>query len=1412
MNIRHAAAAFLLALLSSTASPQEAAPVKTKEREETERLLVYLQPGGDPAAYARANGLRLVRTLRNDPDAHVFTAADIPAARAQVKRGKADPLVRRVFPDARVRRAKYAWVPDDPYYPDNSPPGFPGQWHLGNGAVPGVDVHLSAAWARGLTGSGVAVGIVDDGFDIVHEDLAPNYLPGLSFDYSGNDPDPSPVNSGADEDRHGTSVAGVAVARGGNQIGGTGAAPLAGFAGLRIDFVNGFESDFVDATVAPSLPVKNHSYGYTSPYVDSQAERDALETSTAAGTIHVFAAGNDRGTSNQDSNKTDLQSSPAAITVAAVDSDALFATYSSFGANVFVSAPSNGTALEITTTDRSGAPGYNGFGGDGDPFPDSAYTSTFGGTSSAAPLASGILAVLKQAKPSLNTRFAKHLLVRTSQQLDPNDGTVAGGGTGASGSAWRTNAAGHAFNMNYGFGMIDADALLLEAALWSGVSALTTEPVTTTSVNTAIPDNSSVGVTRTFSLGSPTPLEEVLVTLNVQTTYSGDIEAYLTSPSGTVSRLARAGAGPQPDINWTFSTNAFWGEIPAGTWSLNVRDVQPVDNATWISYSVQARMGQLVAPTGPPTVLAVSRAAPNPTNAASIPFTVVFSENVTGVDASDFVLTTTGSIAGASITGVAGSGAYYAVTVQPGTGAGTIRLDVLDNDTIQDGTPTPLAGAFSAGQSYSVDRLAPTVVNVASTTPNGAYNAGASINVTVNFSEPVTLLGGNLQVTLDTGDVVTIPPFGPANSAAGSYVVGAGDNSPDLQSTLLSLSAGTLRDAVGNDAVLGIPPGQSLADLQALVVDTTPPQILSVSSTTPAGAYAAGASINITVTFNEPVVLTGGSLLVTLDTGDVVAIAPFFLSTTASGTYLVGAGDASPDLDSPPPLGLPAGLLRDAAGNDASLGLNFGGNLAAQEDLLIDTSAPLAGTVRDGASGVDIDAQLSSTTLAATWTGFADAQSGIADFAWAIGTTPGGTQVRAFASVGTRTGTSTSPVDVVLALTPGATYFVTVRATNGAGQSVTASSDGVTITGADAVGPAAPGMFIALPGDGAALLEWTASADAATYRVWWKLAADDWLDAVLIDGLPGLTAVVPGLVNGGAVDFLLKAVDASDNESAGVFATTTPAPPISINGSGFANVAAALGAALPGQTILLGPGSYAGPFTLPPGVSLAGASAGHTFITGGLSVLGNFPADVSTIGSLSITGGAVGVTAGTADVLLDHLVVHHMTSHGAAGAAGGRLRAINCTFVDNGGDGLRALGAGSARNSLFGGNTGIGLNVPPGASSTYNAAFGNGGGNYGAGVTGTGNGSSAALFVDAPGFDYTEATGSPSIDAGDPADAFAAEPDPNGGRINQGAFGNTPWAGRSPPPSGGGGGGGGGGCGLTGLEPLLLFLLRRRRQ
>jgi subtilisin-like proprotein convertase family protein len=159
---------------------------------------------------------------------------------------------------------------------------------------------------------------------------------------------------------------------------------------------------------------------------------------------------------------------------------------------------------------------------------------------------------------------------------------------------WKTNAAGFKTNQNYGFGLIDAGAFLTELAKWKGVEPIANTTVATTAVGTAIPDNNTTGLNRTFVVSQTRRLESVQVTLNLTHTFAGDIEAYLTAPSGTRSRLILSnGADAAANIAYTFTSHAFWGENPAGTWTINVRDVFAVSTGTWTNFSALLQHGEL---------------------------------------------------------------------------------------------------------------------------------------------------------------------------------------------------------------------------------------------------------------------------------------------------------------------------------------------------------------------------------------------------------------------------------------------------------------------------------------------------------------------------------------------------------------------------------------------------------------------------------------------------------------------------------------------------------------------------------------------------------------------------------------------------------------------------------------------------
>ncbi|MCE9585581.1 hypothetical protein K8Q94_03090 [Candidatus Nomurabacteria bacterium] len=108
-----------------------------------------------------------------------------------------------------------------------------------------------------------------------------------------------------------------------------------------------------------------------------------------------------------------------------------------------------------------------------------------------------------------------------------------------------------------------------------------------------------------------------------------------------------------------------------------------------------------------PYVTSIVRANTSPTNVSSVDFTVTFSESVTGVDISDFVLNNTG-VSGAQISNVSGSGTTWTVTVDSYSGEGTIQLQADSNAIVFDLTGGGLSNLpFTTGQIYTIDTSFP---------------------------------------------------------------------------------------------------------------------------------------------------------------------------------------------------------------------------------------------------------------------------------------------------------------------------------------------------------------------------------------------------------------------------------------------------------------------------------------------------------------------------------------------------------------------------------------------------------------------------------------------------------------------------------------------------------------------------------
>lgn len=227
--------------------------------------------------------------------------------------------------------------------------------------------------------------------------------------------------------------------------------------------------------------------------------------------------------------------------------------------------------------------------------------------------------------------------------------------------------------------------------------------------------------------------------------------------------------------------------------------------------------GAAATPTAP-AVIASLRANPNPAHApTNVNFTVKFSEPVTGVDITDFHLTTSG-VTGAAVTSVSGSGAFYTVTVYTGgsDGAidGSIRLDVLANNTIVDLDSIPLSGGFTQGETYDIDHRAPDPLSiaVAFTQPPNA----ATIDFLVTFSEPVTgvdVTDFNLTTTGVAGANIT--------SVSGSgavYTVNVNTGSGNGAIRLDILADGTILDSASMPLTTGFNSGETYTAIKNVTI------------------------------------------------------------------------------------------------------------------------------------------------------------------------------------------------------------------------------------------------------------------------------------------------------------------------------------------------------------------------------------------------------------------------------------------------------------------------------------------------------------------------------------------------------------------------------------------------------------------
>ena len=443
------------------------------------------------------------------------------------------------------------------------------QWHLDNthqfSGGAGFDINAEEAWETTL-GEGVNVAIVDNGLHYEHPDLRDNVDESRNHSYSGSDV----FHAG---NTHGTAVAGLVAARD-NDIGMRGVAPRATIYAYDLVAFGVDADDEQDAMIRnlEETGVSSNSWGFPDngyPYSAPDTwlgsiERGLAEGYGGKGISYVWAAGNG-GAETDDSNLDGRANHHGVIAACAIDYGDTRSYYSEPGANLWVCAPSSGgeAAPRIATTTNGG------------------YRTDFGGTSAAAPIVSGVVALMRSVNPALTWRDVKLILAASARKNDPGN---SGWEEGA--LRYGSTTARYSFNHEYGFGMVDAAAAVDLADGWTNAPAMRTTTARYQGESFSIPDAPQVGSSRTITTTLTVDeyvefAEFVEIKIAIDHASFRDLEIDLVSPSGATSRLATEGrpysfflAFPAL-LNETFRMGSarHLGEDPAGEWQLRVTDL-----------------------------------------------------------------------------------------------------------------------------------------------------------------------------------------------------------------------------------------------------------------------------------------------------------------------------------------------------------------------------------------------------------------------------------------------------------------------------------------------------------------------------------------------------------------------------------------------------------------------------------------------------------------------------------------------------------------------------------------------------------------------------------------------------------------------------------------------------------------------
>lgn len=389
----------------------------------------------------------------------------------------------------------------------------------------GADARIKEAWKymSSLGSKNIKIAVIDTGFDIEHPMLWGDGTKIRNpFNARDRSSDAGPWFTYQDGTlgaySHGTSCA--AVAAGYLQGGVIGAAPNSRIIPIRLDILsdeaikNAFEHALLNGADIISC-----SLGYPKPvplstYVTNYIRHVARNGRGGKGIPMFFAAGNANPASNNVPREiSDFAAHSDAFCVTASNSLDEPSSYSFYGANALICGPTNGNdGVGITTAHVEANGGRL----------EHTFTSGFGGTSSAAPLAAGVAALMLSVNPNLTASEIKNLM-RT------NSDRIAGG----------YNSSGHSVYL--GYGRINALKLVKAAHILATGVTQPTQP-NPTPVGPSVPLDTPTGTTR----------KGVVVSnfLNVR-----------SQPSLTAAKVGRLGNGDTVEI---FEETGLWYKIGSG--------------------------------------------------------------------------------------------------------------------------------------------------------------------------------------------------------------------------------------------------------------------------------------------------------------------------------------------------------------------------------------------------------------------------------------------------------------------------------------------------------------------------------------------------------------------------------------------------------------------------------------------------------------------------------------------------------------------------------------------------------------------------------------------------------------------------------------------------------------------------------